>query len=204
MAAIGGLFSWVVREHCVRYPDAVTKAWEQLSVDAPTLADAGRMFAAYGVDFTVAELRYIATHPEALFLIRAVAAGRDHVQFHEGHGFVAASGFLPPARGRVGIAAWVLMFATVACFLGGAGAGVSGNLRLTALFGVLTVVSFFLNLVEFADQRSRHRARRAIDMCKTSNVSAEAQPTDDGQPTSVDPVSTLVSEHASLCAGELT
>ena len=71
---VGDFLSWIVREHCTLNPEAVAKAWEQMNAEAPTLADAGRMFAAYGADFTIAELRYIARHPEALRLARNAAA----------------------------------------------------------------------------------------------------------------------------------
>lgn len=163
-SAIGSFLSWVVREHCVRNPDAVTKAWEQLSAEAPTLADAGRMFSAYGVDFTVSELRYIAKHPEALRLSRAVAAGRDHLEFRESEGFVAIGEFLPPQRGHIGRAAWVVTLTTVACLMATVFAAVGGSLQQILVLGTLTALAFFLTLVEFADLRSRHRARRAIEL----------------------------------------
>ncbi|CAJ0784977.1 hypothetical protein R8510_05325 [Ralstonia chuxiongensis] len=140
----------------------MAKAWEQINPDAPTLADAGRMFAAYGSDFTLAELRYIARHPEALRLARNVAAGRQYLDFSESAGFSAEKTFVPPEPGAARqlvapIAMTVLGFIIVAVAL------LANNFKGAAIVGALTALSVLVTLAEFAEVRNRHWARRAIE-----------------------------------------
>lgn len=165
---VGGFLSWIVREHCVRNPEAVAKAWEQMNAEAPTLADAGRMFAAYGADFTVAELRYIARHPEALRLARNAAAGRQYLDFSEATGFRAEDTFVPPEPQSVRQAI-VPMIMTVCGLLLAVMAVLFGSLKGAAILGGLTALSLLITLLEFAEMRNRHRARRAIEQSVRAN-----------------------------------
>lgn len=158
---LSGFLSWIVREHCVRNPEAVAKAWEEINADALTLADAGRMFSAYGSDFTLAELRYIARHPEALRLARNVAAGRQYLDFNESTGFSAEKTFVPPEPGSARplvapITITVLGVIIVVVAL------LADNFKGAAILGVLTALSVLVTLTEFAEVRNRHSARRAI------------------------------------------
>lgn len=159
---VGGFLSWIVREHCARNPEAVAKAWEQMNAEAPTLADAGRMFAAYGVDLSIAELRYIARHPEALRLARHVAAGRQYLDFDESVGFRAEKAFVPPAPRSVRQVA-VPMFLTMLGLVIAVLSSLANNFRLAAILGALTVVMLLATLIEFAEIRGRHWARKAIE-----------------------------------------
>ncbi|MEW1780859.1 hypothetical protein AB0305_01545 [Arthrobacter sp. NPDC080086] len=159
---VSGFLPWIVREHCARNPEAVAKAWEQINADAPTLADAGRMFSAYGSDFTLAELRYIVRHPEALRLARNVAAGRQYLDFNESTGFSAENTFVPPEPGSARqliapIAITVLGFIIVVVAL------LASNFKGAAIVGGLTALSVLVTLAEFAEVRNRHCARRAIE-----------------------------------------
>lgn len=159
---VGGFLSWIVREHCARNPEAVAKAWEQMNAEAPTLADAGRMFAAYGMDFSIAELRYIARHPEALRLARHVAAGRQYLDFDESAGFRAEKTFVPPpprSVRQVAVPMFLTMFGLVIAVL----ALLADNFKWAAVLGALTVVMILATLVEFAETRGRHWARKAIE-----------------------------------------
>ncbi|MHA6908191.1 hypothetical protein ACQUJS_07115 [Ralstonia pseudosolanacearum] len=159
---VGGFLSWIVREHCTRNPEAVAKAWEHMNAEAPTLADAGRMFAAYGADFTIAEVRYIARHPEALRLARNAAAGRQYLDFSEATGFRAEKTFVPPAAQSVRQAV-VPMVMTVSGLVMAVIAVLFGNINGAAVLGGLTVLSLLVTFLEFAEMRNRHRARRAIE-----------------------------------------
>lgn len=159
---VGGFLSWIVREHCARNPESVAKAWEQMNAEAPTLADAGRMFAAYGTDFSIAELRYIARHPEALRLARHVAAGQQYLDFDESAGFRAEKTFVPPAPRsvrQVAMPMFLTMFGLVIAVL----ALLADNFKWAAILGALTVVLLLATLVEFAEMRGRHWARKAIE-----------------------------------------
>ena len=171
---VGGFFSWIVRAHCARNPEAVAKAWEQMNAGAPTLADAGRMFAAYGTDFSIAELRYIARHPEALRLARHVAAGRQYLDFDESAGFRAEKTFVPPAPRsvrQVAVPMFLTMFGLVIAVL----ALLTDNFKWAAILGALTVVLLLATLVEFAEMRGRHWARKAIEQSASASQ-PEPQP----------------------------
>lgn len=171
---IGGFFSWIVREHCARNPEAVAKAWEQMNAEAPTLADAGRMFAAYGTDFSIAELRYIARHPQALRLARNVAAGRQYLDFNESDGFRAEKTFVPPAPQSVRQVA-VPMFSTIFGLIIAVLALLADNFKWASILGALTIVLLLVTLVEFAEMRGRHWARKAIEQSAGTNQ-PEPQP----------------------------
>jgi drug/metabolite transporter superfamily protein YnfA len=165
---VGGFLSWIVREHCARNPEAVAKAWEQMNAEAPTLADAGRMFAAYGADFTIAELRYIAQHPEALRLARNAAAGRQYLDFNESTGFRAEKTFVPPAPQSVRPLVVPMILTVLGLVLSLIGL-LADNLKGAAILGALTAILLLVTLVEFAEIRSRHRARRAIEQSSTAD-----------------------------------
>ncbi|KHK51933.1 hypothetical protein PI87_20535 [Ralstonia sp. A12] len=140
----------------------MAKAWAEINADTPTLADAGRMFSAYGSDFTLAELRYIARHQEALRLARNVAAGRQYLDFNESTGFSAESTFVPPEPGSARqliapIAMTVLGFIIIVVAL------LANNFKGAAIMGGLTALSAMVTLAEFAEVRNRHWARRAIE-----------------------------------------
>ena len=165
---VGGFLSWIVREHCTRNPEAVAKAWEQMNAEAPTLADAGRMFAAYGADFTIAELRYIARHPEALRLARNAAAGRQCLDFSEATGFRAEKTFVPPAPQSVRPVVAPMILTVLGLVLALIGL-LADNLKVAAILGVLTTVLLLVTLVEFSEMRDRHRARRAIEQSTGTN-----------------------------------
>lgn len=167
---LSSFLTWVVREHCDRHPEAVVHAWEKLDPENPTLADAGRMFAAYGIDFSELELRFIGTHPEALRLARAAAAGRHHLIFKTGPGFVATSAFERPPPGSIGWAAVTLVITAIVALTLALYNGVLGNIKLAGIFGFLCAVTSLLTSVEFADRRSLHRAARAIDLCEDHNT----------------------------------
>lgn len=165
---VGGFLSWIVREHCTRNPEAVAKAWEQMNAEAPTLADAGRMFAAYGADFTIAELRYIARHPEALRLTRNAAAGRQYLDFSEATGFRAEKTFVPPVPQSVRPVVAPMILTVLGLVLALIGL-LADNLKVAAILGVLTTVLLLVTLVEFSEMRDRHRARRAIEQSTGTN-----------------------------------
>lgn len=165
---VSGFLSWIVREHCARNPEAVAKAWEQMNAEAPTLADAGRMFAAYGADFTIAELRYIARHPEALRLARNAAAGRQYLDFNESTGFRAEKTFVPPAPQSVRPVVAPMILTVLGLVLALIG-WLADNLKGAAILGVLAIVLLLVTLVEFSEMRDRHRARRAIEQSAGAN-----------------------------------
>ncbi|MCT7296341.1 hypothetical protein N5I84_09215 [Ralstonia sp. CHL-2022] len=173
VSVLGGFLSWIVREHCMRNPELVAKAWEQMDAEAPTLADAGRMFSAYGVDFNTAELRYIANHPDALMLARSAAAGWPYIEFKEAKGFIADDSFVPPAPKAVGRAGIAIFGSTVGVLITLLVA-LGGNLKLLAVLGAVTALSWLLALLEFSEVRNRHRARKAIELCakKGSNIAS--------------------------------
>lgn len=171
---VGGFLSWIVREHCSRNPEAVAKAWEQMNAEAPTLADAGRMFAAYGADFTIAELHYIARHPEALRLARNAAAGRQYLDFSEATGFRAEKTFVPPAPQSVRPLIAPVIFTVLGLVFTLLGL-LTDNFKGAAVLGALTAMSLLVILVEFSEMRDRHRARRAIEQSAGTNQ-PEPQP----------------------------
>jgi len=171
---VGGFLSWIVREHCTRNPESVAKAWEHMNAEAPTLADAGRMFTAYGADFTIAELRYIARHPEALRLARNAAAGRQYLDFSESTGFRAEKTFVPPAPQSVRPVVAPMILTVLGLVLALIGL-LADNLKGAAILGVLAIVLLLVTLVEFSEMRDRHRARRAIEQSAGTNQ-PEPQP----------------------------
>ncbi|WP_458765944.1 hypothetical protein [Cupriavidus basilensis] len=168
LSQLGQLFSWVAREHCVRHPEAVAKAWEALTPHAPTLADCGRMYAAYGQDFTVVQLRYLARHPEALSLTRWAAGGWHYLTFDPAAGFKADQGYVSPRPGQASGGLWLFGFATAIMLALSIAAIFQSQTAAAAGCAALMVFCLLLTLVEFVDVRSRHHARRAIALCDHS------------------------------------
>lgn len=159
----------------MRNPDAVCKAWEALATDAPTLADAGRMLSAYGVDFSVAELKYIAGHPEALLLARAAASGASYLTFSDDAGYVPNKDFVPPSPKHISRAALLL----VILFAGSLGwafyQGATGSLQAGAVYLSISALLFLMNILEVVDMRGKERARQAIELCKSWHQSDRGQ-----------------------------
>jgi hypothetical protein len=101
-------------------------------------------------------------HPEALRLARHVAAGRQYLDFDESVGFRAEKAFVPPAPRsvrQVAVPMFLTMFGLVIAVL----ALLANNFRLAAILGALTVVMLLATLIEFAEMRGRHWARKAIE-----------------------------------------
>ena len=175
LSTLGNFLSWIAREQCMRNPDAVAKAWESLNPEAPTLADAGRMFSAYGVDYSIEELRYIARHPEALLLARAVAGGSTYLEFLGDDGYVADKNFVPPSPDHISKAAWT----TILCFAISLGwsfyQGATGSLRGCVVYLAVAALLFVMTVLEVVDMRGKQRARRAIELCQGLKRSAETQ-----------------------------
>lgn len=173
LSALGNFLSWIAREHCMRNPDAVAKAWESLNPEAPTLADAGRMFSAYGVDYSLEELRYISRHPEALLLARAVAGGSTYLEFLGADGYVADGGFVPPSPDHISKSAWI----TILCFAITLGwsfyQGATGSLRGCVVYLAVAALLFMMTVLEVVDMRGKQRARRAIELCNDLKRPAE-------------------------------
>lgn len=176
------LFGWIVREPCERNPESVAKAWEGMSTHAPTLADCGRMYAAYGRCFSIEQLRFITRHPDPLSLARWVASGWIHLRFESNKGFIAEEGFVSPRPRQISGSLW-LFTVLVALFMALAIASVFQGQNGPALsLALLCTFLCALTLVEFVDVRSRHNARRAIEACsrdtgtpKSSNKPVKAQ-----------------------------
>ncbi len=165
-STVAGFLSWMAREHCMRNPDAVCKAWEALVPDAPTLADAGRMLSAYGVDFSVAELRYIAGHPEALLLARAAASGASYLKFSVDAGYAPNEDFVPPSSKHISRAAWLLIILLAGSLGWAFYQGATGSLQAGAVYLAVSAVLFLMNILEVVDMRGKERARQAIELCK--------------------------------------
>ncbi len=161
----GQLLSWLAREHCTRHPDAVAKAWEAMAPHAPTLADCGRMYAAYGQSFTVPQLRYLSRHPEALSLARWSAAGWHYLEFDPRFGFIPKSNYVELQPGRGTYSLWSFCLGAIAMFCLAIVMLPAGKTELCTSAVAVGTVSLVFSLLEFVDVRSRHHARRAISLC---------------------------------------
>lgn len=159
------LLSWLAREPCVQNPDAVARAWEVMAPAAPTLADCGRMYAAYGRSFSVAQLRYIAQHSAALLLARWAASGWPYLRFNEDLGFTAGPTYVELRPGQVTPSFWAFCFGTVTIFSLAVAAFTYGKTSGGVGGLVLAAICLAFLMLEFVDLRSRHHARRAIALC---------------------------------------
>lgn len=163
MQIFGDLLSWLAREHCDRNHVAVASAWEKLG-NPPTLADCGRLFSAYGKDFPIEEVTYLASHPRALQLARYASGGSSHLTFESTKGYLAAVDFNVPKAGVLARSLVVFMVLMVVL-----GCIVIWNLSrgwmdAAIASGVILATIFLLTVVEFTDMRGRHHARRAIEL----------------------------------------
>jgi hypothetical protein len=168
------LLGWIAREPCERNPEAVAKAWAEMSAHAPALADCGRMYAAYGRCFTVQQLSFITRHSDPLSLARWVSSGWAHLRFDPRSGFIAEDGFLSPRPQQSSGSLWAFTL-LAAGFIALAIACVYQNQAGPALgLALMAAVLCLLTLVEFVDVRCRHNARRAIEACTGESLGRDA------------------------------
>ena len=145
---------------------------------APTLADCGRMYAAYGQSFTVPQLRYLSRHPEALSLARWSAAGWHYLTFDSQLGFVAKSNYVALQPGRGTYSLWSFCLAAIVMFCIAVVMLAAGKTDICTSALAVGAVCLIFSLLEFVDVRSRHHARRAISLCLQVHLAPGAQKSD--------------------------